>query len=380
MKINTFTYVDKTLEWKINEISFDRLTLLVGASGVGKTQILKALYALKHIANGQSMNGVGWSVDFETGDGQHYTWCAEFENKALSPFIDHDENESPKNKPSIINEKLLADGAEIFNRTETITLFQGVQTLKLSPQQSMIYILREEKLIKPVYEHFNKILFNDLSDTTQHHYIPKSYNLSKTEKELTSLRSIQESDVDIFIKLYLAFTSARPTFDSIKARFCEIFPQVEDLKVDPLAFGDEDVPVYLNDIPVIQMKEIGVAKWIHQDRFSSGMFRTLLHISETYLCAEGTVFLIDEFENSLGINCIDELTNDILQSSRKIQFIITSHHPYIINTIDFSSWKLVTRTSGVVNTSPISKFINGKSKHDKFMQLMQLKQYETGID
>ncbi|MBK8080625.1 MAG: ATP-binding protein [Saprospiraceae bacterium] len=166
----------------------------------------------------------------------------------------------------------------------------------------------------------------------------------------------------------------------MKDRFCEIFPQVQDLKIEPLDLNDEDLPSIFRDYPFIQMKEQGVPKWIQQGKISSGMFRTLIHISEMYLCPDGTIFLIDEFENSLGINCIDELTNDILKSSRQIQFIITSHHPYIINNIDFSSWKLVTRSSGVVKTNPIDKFISGKSKHDKFMQLMQLKQYETGTD
>jgi hypothetical protein len=35
-------------------------------------------------------------------------------------------------------------------------------------------------------------------------------------------------------------------------------------------------------------------------------------ISELYLCADGTLILIDEFENSLGINCIEEVTRSIV--------------------------------------------------------------------
>ena len=84
-----------------------------------------------------------------------------------------------------------------------------------------------------------------------------------------------------------------------------------------------------------QIKEIGVPEWIGPECISSGMFKSLVHISELYLSTDGTLFLIDEFENSLGINCIDELTTDILQSGRKLQFILTSHHPYIINCYSF---------------------------------------------
>lgn len=108
------------------------------------------------------------------------------------------------------------------------------------------------------------------------------------------------------------------------------------------------------------------------------MYRSLIHIAEMYLCADGTVFLIDEFENSLGINCINDLTQEMLESDRELQFIITSHHPYIINNIDFKYWKLVTRNGSIVKTREINDFIKGQSSHDRFMQLIQLSQYKTG--
>lgn len=44
MKIISFKYEDKLLDWKLEEITFNRLTLLIGASGVGKTEILKSLH------------------------------------------------------------------------------------------------------------------------------------------------------------------------------------------------------------------------------------------------------------------------------------------------------------------------------------------------
>jgi AAA15 family ATPase/GTPase len=62
------------------------------------------------------------------------------------------------------------------------------------------------------------------------------------------------------------------------------------------------------------------------------MFKTLMYIAEIYLSPEGAVVLIDEFENSLGSNCIDAVT-DILTERQDLQFIITSHHPYIIKLI-----------------------------------------------
>ncbi len=378
MKIKKFAFKDKASEWVLEGIVFDRLTLLVGASGVGKTQILKAILALKQISNGDSLSGIEWNIEFETVTGQNYLWEGEFENKGQLGFMDEDDEESKKNRPKIINETLSLNDHVIIKRDKKGTKFQGKATLKLAQQQSIVNILREEDLIKPAYEGFKKLIFSDQSESQREPFRISLFNAAKLIKKYDNLKKIQESDEDIRVKLYLVYKSDVNTFSHIKERFCEIFPQVEDLKIEPLELNGDELPSYFKDYPFIQMKESGVPRWIQQGKISSGMFRTLIHISEIYLCPEGTVFLIDEFENSLGINCIDELTNDIVKSSRQIQFIITSHHPYIINNIDFSNWKIVTRNSGVVKTDPISKFINGKSNHDKFMQLMQLKQYETG--
>lgn len=131
---------------------------------------------------------------------------------------------------------------------------------------------------------------------------------------------------------------------------------------------------------IIQIKEKGVEKWISQSDISSGMLRSLMQISEIYLCPEGSVLLMDEFENSLGVNCIDELTNDILSVDRNIQFILTSHHPYIINNIPYQNWKIVTRKGGKVMVKSATDYRIGESKHDYFMQLLQLDEFTNGVN
>lgn len=197
-------------------------------------------------------------------------------------------------------------------------------------------------------------------------------------KKFNTIEKIQESELDTSLKLFFVQKVDKKTFINIKKRFADIFPQVDDLKIDSLETKEREMPDFLKDYPFVQIKEKGVKHWIGQNRISSGMFRTLMQLSELYLCPEGTVFLIDEFENSLGINCINEITNDILASKRKLQFVLTSHHPYIIDAIGYNNWKLVTRNAGVIKTHNIDKFNIGKSKHSAFMQLIQLEAYQTG--
>ena len=378
MKISKFQLENKSLEWRLEELQLSKLTLLVGASGVGKTQILRALMDLKQVVTGGlSGEGVAWSIEFETTDGKIYVWRGEFENKGASTGIIANE-EDKRNLPKIIFEKLYLDGNLIVERTSERILFNGQPTVKLSQQESILSLLKEEDLIKPAHEEFKHLYLYDHSNSAGTAKSFSFLNANQLLGKYNTLQKIQKSELETPLKLFLLSKVDKKTFDLVKQRFIDIFPEVEDLKIAPLVSNGQDVPDFLKDYTFVQIKEKGVKHWINQTRISSGMLRTLLQLSELYLCAEGTIFLIDEFENSLGINCINEITNDILSSRRRLQFILTSHHPYIIDAINFDNWKLVTRNAGIIKTHDISKFNIGKSKHSAFMQLLQLDEYQTG--
>jgi ABC-type nitrate/sulfonate/bicarbonate transport system ATPase subunit len=62
MRIKSLEYFNKALELKLEHIEFKNLTLLVGASGVGKSQILKAILDLRKIATGSQRSSVGCRI------------------------------------------------------------------------------------------------------------------------------------------------------------------------------------------------------------------------------------------------------------------------------------------------------------------------------
>ena len=69
MRIKSLRVKNNFLGWELEEMHFtSNLTLLVGGSGVGKTQILRAINDLKKVANGESINGFEWSIVFKTFD------------------------------------------------------------------------------------------------------------------------------------------------------------------------------------------------------------------------------------------------------------------------------------------------------------------------
>jgi predicted ATPase len=369
MKINCFSYFDRVLEWRLEPVEFEDLTLLIGASGVGKTLILKAILDVKAIAGGASRRGIEWKIDFETVSSLKYTWQGAFENQENSP---------EGNAPSILYENVWLNGSHIVERSKDGIIFNGGKTPRLSQQESIIKILKEEERIEPAYQAFKKILHTDYPESLTRGVIADTIEAVKLRKEYRDLESIRNSCEDTGIKLFLIHERAPDIFNKIKEALMSIFPQIEDVVIGPLQL-ERDMPQFARERFYIQIKEKGVKEWIPQFRISSGMFRTLMHIAELYLVPAGTLILIDEFENSLGINCIDELTDLLMASGRELRFIVTSHHPYIINNIGFKHWKLITRKAGVVKALAPDALSLGKSKHDAFIQLINLDEYKNGI-
>ena len=385
MKVNFISYADTDTNWNLEKVSFKNLTLLVGASGVGKTQILQTLLRLRSISRGESVSGTKWDIEFATIDGSVYRWSGEYESKGknILRFRDPDEDET-KDVPNILEEKLFLNGSIIIDRNSEDIFFNGSKTVKLSQEKSVINLLKEEDLISPAYTGFQRIILSDQVESKKNpqRFNPDFLTKERILKKYSDINAIREADENIITKLYLVSNNAKDVMESIKEKFIDIFPFVTDIKIAPLDFEDgDDTPSILKEIPFIQLKEKDVPDWIIQPQISSGMYRTLMHLSELYLCPEGTIILIDEFENSLGINCIDELTVDLQTSSqRKLQFIITSHHPYIINQISFKNWKLVSRSGSNVITKDAETIVDfSKSKQEAFIQLTQLEEFTTGV-
>lgn len=374
MYIKSLIYEDQSINWKLELMEFKPLTLLVGVSGVGKTKILKALLNLKDFSQGETIAGFKWEILFNSDKGINYKWRGEMEGQITEGMKFNFESYPEPNwhNPPIYYEQLFINDILVIDRDNDGIRFNGNQTVQLSRRNSVVYLLREESQIKDACESFNNIIFNDCVNIKNQ---PRFSNITTKLNEYDSIQLIRHSDKILIEKFYLCSKNAPDIFKSIKYLFIDIFPYVENLVIDIIGDKFSLLPPYIS----IAIKEKNVSRWIHQQQISSGMFRTLMHIAELYLCADGSVILIDEFENSLGINCINEITSSILASERNLQFIITSHHPYIINDIGFEYWKIVTRKGSLVTAIDAEKLGIGKSKHQAFTQLVNLTAYSEGI-
>jgi ABC-type dipeptide/oligopeptide/nickel transport system ATPase component len=377
MKIHQFEYQDHEYQWKLEPVKFlPHINLLVGISGVGKTEILKAIRRLNKIANGASLNGVEWNIEFSTSDNVNYHWQGRFEVHQITQIIEQelDECEITDSKNEgfrILSERLYRNDIIIVERDEEKIILNGKQTPKLSLFQSVVYILNREDDIIPVKTELEKIIFVDYEKIDKTWKIPISVI---KQYENSSLKKLKESDLPTPVKLSILYRYFRQEFNKIQKLFQTIFPKVIDIKIEPFKKDKlEQLPAALSDIlrdaVTINIKEKRVNDWI--ENISSGMLKTFMYISELSLSPEGAVILIDEFENSLGVNCIDSVT-DLILENRDLQFFITSHHPYIINNISPAYWKIVTRTGGLVSVKNSEYFHISNSRQKAFIDLINI--------
>ncbi|NER34387.1 MAG: AAA family ATPase [Oscillatoria sp. SIO1A7] len=372
MKIKKLEYYDEEYQWKLEAVEFSpNFNLLVGVSGAGKTRILEAIRNLKAIANGASLNGVKWSISFSAKNNNDYYWSGKFETKDSSSPIDSESNQEEYVK--IIHETLRCNEDTVIQRNENEIIFNGVKTPKLSPFESVIELLKQEDIISPIKEELDRIILTDSEQSFDKIWRLPISLFKKYEK--SSLLTIKESELPIPVKLAILYRILPNEFEKIKQAFISIFNHVLDIKIEPLK--DEDIPINLSDLlkeaTIVRIKEKGVEDWIQN--ISSGMFKTLMYISQLYLSPDDCVILIDEFENSLGVNCIDSVT-ELIVNHQKSQFIITSHHPYIINNISPVYWKIVTRQGGLVTVKTAKYFHISESRQKGFIDLINVLQDE----
>ena len=383
MRISKFEFENTLDKWRLMPVEFSDLTLLVGVSGVGKTRVLRSLSSLVWISAGKSKAGHKWSIEFTDEELRSCVWTGEFEpldDQSMLPeqfSFPAEDGDDERKEARIVSELISVNGREVIRRDFDQIVLDGTKMPKLSPSESVVYLLKEEEEIKPIYQSFQRIIFSDRTELSEFSRTFALVNPEKYLKRHTDIDSIRKASLPALGKLYLADKIDSPVFSEIRSRLISVFPNVEDISFG--IYGGLEANNFFANAPFVQLKERDVEGLVKQQDISSGMLRTLAHLSELFLSPPGTVILIDEFENSLGVNCIDAVTEDLLGSSSSLQFIITSHHPYIINNVGSANWKVVCRKGSVVRAIDADEMGIGISSHDAFLQLLNSEKYMSGI-
>lgn len=393
MSIVSLAFEDLDSGWTLEETRFGPLNLLVGPSGAGKTRILDALLTLR--ALGQSASGSGssskWRLVLESR-ASNYEWKGEIENlsrhkRAQARGLNGEES-GGNGKDShwshrFVSEQIVKDGEIIVRRNLREFIYDKNRLPLLNPLESAVSLLRGEDRIQPLQDALSRIRIAEDPNLPPQNWIGKADAEGYREGLKTDLANLAtQFPLLLVVKLYVLERHYQDVFKRIVEEFRNAFPTVTDLRVDTVV--ELQIPgnwEYQSDTVVFAIKEDGVSGWIPAYLLSAGMLKTLNLLTEVQLAPKDTVFLIDELENSLGVNCLPEVASLMLRGLDTRQFIVTSHHPRVINEIPFERWKLVTRQGSKVRVLDASAIpaLQTAASLERFTQLLNLPEYEEGI-
>ena len=375
MRIKSLSYEDPTGPgWTLDRLVFhDHLNLFVGASGSGKTRVLNILFNLGASAVRDKFSQGSWTIHFEQS-GIEYTWS--YEGVA-----------SGDDEGRVISEHLWLGTpdehhSEIISRSEAELIYNGVKTPKLPENNSALYLLRNEDQLKSVHEAFSRIMrrrfwSEDLSEAVTLRPIPRRL-ISKLTQRPDKL-VVWGSQSSLHVTLCLLEQFFRHDYDIICDHFRRVFPFVTDIRISTAA---EALNLPLGaDVPVVLLKERNVDRPVHLNEVSSGMQKVLLIITDIILSPPDVLYLIDEYENSLGVNAIDFLPPFLTECGGARQFVLTTHHPLLINSIPVRSWFIFHRHGLRIRVTQGTEIEEryGKSKQQRFIQLINDPLYTEGV-
>lgn len=367
MKIESLTYFDHSQGWGFENLEFSKLNLLVGASGVGKTQILRAILNIREFSRGLHLNQVDWKITFLDNAGGRYAWEGKF---CPNPTSDSVENEDQK----ISFEQLSLDGAIIYKQENGEITFQGELLPFKNSKDILMIFFRESIGVDEAYKNLNKIYFFD--EETQKVLLYHSSELERIQKNILRYVDLRYHRLGLKWKLYFLKKKSEESiiefarvWDNIQKDFIDIFPHVKKVDIFLNLYEENSIIKFFPKVSIIEKNHPQSS--ISQEDISSGMLKTLLMLAQIYLIPDNSVVLVDELENSLGVNCMDTVLENIVFENRG-QFILTSHHPYIINHIPYERWLVVTRDHDLIKIFNAQDLHLGKSKQMAYTQLMKI--------
>ena len=361
--------------WEFNSIALSRINLLVGDSGTGKSRLLNTIINFsKQLVSERIKYEGDWDIDFQV-NGAAYKYKLVVKNSLQDineKEIAYEElTDSHTNKP-------------LLKRDQDSVFWKDKEIPKLAKNISTIVMLKEEKEIREIYDGFRRIVarrfFGDeLSQNFQFGAI--SPDIQKRFVEKKDAQVLLSEPFDFHNKMNLLKAIDPAMYSKIVDLYKKAFPYVTETSIQTLSQIFKSAPMPF-EAPVFCIKEKEIANWIPVNDISSGMQKIFLLILDIFLMKDSGILLIDEYENSLGINAINFLPDLIYTISEKCQFIITSHHPYIINTIPIEDWHVFHRR-GLTVTVKSGREMKEKyktSKQEQFVQLINDPFYTGGVE
>jgi len=357
-----------------DQFKLQEVNLFVGISGSGKSKLLDSIFDAARFAIGSEGKTLpflpllgSWIIEVEIVS-KHYKWECERD------INEEGRNIIKKERIEVTDEN--TNKIVLVDRTNDVFNFHSKILPKLDVSRSCIELLQDEAEINPIFLGFTNVLRrnfsrDEISKASAYVGVDKSYDDLFTKKTTLPKAMYSLFNLPLSIRLYYISQHLKKEFKAIVDSFKQLFPTIEDCAIVDANKEKLTVTPGLHT-PAFMVTEKGISKKIELKNLSSGMVKVLLILTDILTMPDGFIYELDEYENSLGINVINFLPSLLLEHQKSKQFLISTHHPYLINKMPVSHWYVLSRDGYKVKIKYGDELVKkyGKSSQESFIKLI----------
>ena len=317
MKLNKLSVT--RFGWKLNDLIFQDVNLIVGKNAVGKSRTIEALDAFVKLLLQQWYNRVdnsSWKIEL---DGE----------KTLSYYVCFSNN-------TVVEESIKYEGEDVLrrknNKTEIKSFDEGLWSEINPPADKLVLHVRRDTKEYPYLEHIVK-----WAENTYGLKFGKIIPGLSSENDMYDLFSGHEPIASMFELLN----------DEGKNRIIESFRELEYKILEVKTYEVQNI------IKRLKIKEEGVNGDILETGISQGMLRSLyLLIFIEYIAnkKEPQMLVIDDLCEGLDYQRATALGKMVfsLCKEKNIQLIATSNDGFLMDVVDIDYWNVLQREGSIV--------------------------------
>jgi len=292
-------------------------TILIGPNGSGKSNLIEGIELLSHIIKGYSLDeitDVGRERRLEIRGGLES--CVRFNEKNCSlGVLSQDTDESYKITINFENQPVISNIQDLNQFTKYFNF-------------SLIIFDPHPRLMRRYERIRNSSLFKDGS------------NLSA-----------------VLYSLHRGNEEQKKTLN----RLLNLIKQIPEEPYENFDF----ITTQLDDV-VFGLKHAGTGQLINAFILSDGTLRTLAVLTALETVAEGSLIIIEEFDNGLHPSRLDILVKAIDECSRrrKLNVLVTTHNPATLNALEpeqldgvvFCTWNKEKQASELIKLKDLPRY------------------------
>jgi hypothetical protein len=409
MHIQRFEFRDGATGWRLAGADLGAFELLVGRSGAGRTRIVEALRRVQRF---------GLDAAFAPGA---MTWRLVFGHDGASYEWDGATELGVAREARVLRERLARDGQVLAERTaDAITVAGRAGPVPGSAGRagSLLALISDDAGVAQAGHGLRRMVFSEREPAlslrctreTRASIEQAIHAISATRASVEAtaaegaepararswraflaqaaatpsaarfIAPIQElvSRLDKLAWLYALQELHATERDDIEALFVRMFPGAAALRAFWAPPGAPDA-----ELLELAIRDQGADHWVPASQMAASMRRCLGLILDASFAPPGSVLIIDDLEADLGMDVLPAVIAHLRsrEDAQGSQVLATSRHPYVIDDVPMSAWKLVRRRGSDVSVEPVTSLPgqDAEPRHRAFRELLELAELEDQV-